>query len=233
MNFSTFSGLGDAVYSFPIVRELTQRGPVTLWTRYPDVFASLPLIRFTAEKAGTVLGYSRGPGRNFYDDMVRASGLTEAPGFSAMFPVLDKHIEWAKSKGGPIVLLKEPHATDMHKRSNDFSLAASADSMQRFIDNHRASFYFVAVDGPDDLYKARLSNIDERISGLTVREYLSLCSVVSAFASQIGHLVPIAQALGKHLYLFEPERNVAQNTRHIRAASVIVRGCERWVEVRS
>lgn len=230
MNVATFSGLGDAVYAYPVIKELTRTEPVTVWTKYPDVFTGLSGVSFSAEKAGAVLGYSRGPERNFYADIVAAAGIA-APEFAAEFAILDRHREWARAKGKPVCIIKEPHATDMHKKARDFSLAPSVKAMQGFIDRQREAFYFVAVDGPDDVYRERLDGIGERLSGLNVREYLSLCSVVSAFASQIGHLVPIAQALGKRLFLFEPEKNTAQNTRHVRASSVIVKGKENLVEV--
>lgn len=222
MTISTLSGLGDAVYAYPIVKEFSIRGPVNLYTRYREVFADLPNITYIEKPAGIRLAYSRAKNENFYESMCKAVGANIDLVGSAHRGVWAE-LHPAIMGGKELCIIKEPCTADMHKKTRDFSMSARPKAMQDFIDANKDRYYFMSIDG-GEVYRERLSGIDAHLKGLTVQEYLAWCAMASAFVTQIGHLVPIAQWLGRRLYLFEPENNTAHNTRHVTVDSVIVKG---------
>lgn len=222
MTLSTLSGLGDAVYAYPIIKEFAMRGPVKLYTRYPEVFADLPNIAFIEKPAGIRLAYSRAKGENFYESMCKLVGCH--------VPLVGSHrnVLWANTNdaimgGKKLCIVKEPCTADMHKKTRDFSMSPRPQAIQEFINLNKDRYYFMSIDG-GEVYRERLTGIDAHLKGLTVHEYLAWCAMASAFVTQIGHLVPIAQWLSRRLYLFEPENNTARNTQHVTVDSVIVKG---------
>jgi len=216
--FSTLSGLGDAVYAYPVIKHFSNLGPVKVHTKYPEVFKGLGNVEFSDTTCGVRLAYRRAPGENFYAAICQAAGVS--PVFSWGEHYTPETLPTVNGK--PICIVKEPCTADMHRRSHDFSMAPWPEVMQAFISRNKDLFYFVSVGNVGDVYRARLTGIDERAEGLSVSKYLTLCASASAFVSQICHLVPIAQGLGRRLYLFPPANNIATNTRNVNAESVIV-----------
>lgn len=202
MKITTPSGLGDAVFCYPIVNELAKRERVFLYTKYPEVFGNLDL-EFLKERQGTKLRYTRQPGTNYYEDLCACASITPPEfifdfyGFFQRFPSLPKKL---------ICLIHEPSTAHMHRRQRDFSLTPAPQKVQRFIDVNKDKYFFVSVEW-DDVYKERLKGIDRVFSGLSVSEYLALCSLSTCIASQIGHLIPIGQAMGKRTVLFYTGEN--------------------------
>ena len=222
MTLSTLSGLGDAVYAYPIVKEFAMRGPVNLYTRYREVFADLPNITYIDKPAGIRLAYSRARGENFYESVQKAVGCDVS--------LIGSHrnVLWANANdaimgGKKLCIVKEPCTADMHKKTRDFSMSPQPKVMQDFIKLNKDRCYFMSIDG-GEVYRERLTGIDAHLKDLTVDEYLIWCAMASAFVTQIGHLVPIAQWLNRRLYLFPPENNTARNTQHVTVDSVIVKG---------
>jgi hypothetical protein len=212
-SFRTLSGLGDAVYSAPIVTYFAKAERVHVSTHYPEVFQHIENVEVNKDSAPTPtrLRYSRNAGHNQYGDYCRAAGLYMLP-FSLpwrtsadiefLFP---KHVT-AKAGGRKVCLIKEPSSAHMHRNRGDFAFAPNPMVMQRWMLDNRAEFFFISVEHDTNTIKSRLVGIDARIQALSVTDYISLCSVVDHIASQVSHLVPLAQALGKPLTMFMPEK---------------------------
>lgn len=226
MKITTPSGLGDAVLCYPIVKELAKREKVFLYTKYPEVFRNLD-VEFLTEKQGTKLRYTRQPGTNYYEDLCACAGI-KPPEFvlDSIFPAGFPSAAFGK----PICLIHEPSTAHMHRRQRDFSLAPDPQKMQMFIDENKDRYFFVVVEW-EDVYKERLKGIDRKLSGLSVSDYLALCFLSTCIASQIGHLIPIGQAIGKRTVLFTPEKITSPFVRFLTPEMVIVKNARVGVEV--
>lgn len=226
MRITTPSGLGDAVLCYPIVKELAKREKLFLYTKYPEVFGNLD-VEFLKEKQGTKLRYTRQPGTNYYEDLCACAGI-KPPEFVFEFdqPFWDDFPIPSK----PICLIHEPSTAHMHRRQKDFSLAPDPQKMQKFVDENKDKYFFIVVEW-DDVYKERLKGIDRVFSGLSVSDYLALCALSTCIASQIGHLIPIGQAMGKRTVLFTPEKITSPFVRFLTPEMVIVKNARVGVEV--
>jgi len=225
MTLQGLSGLGDAVFLYPIAAHYATRGSVTIATHFPDVYTRLAGVSFAAYgSVSQKIKYSRVAGSNYYEDYLTTAGIDTEFFYEAPEPsetVKDIIAEARKSRR-PVCLVKDPIAAHMHRNKNDLSFAPNAERAQNWINQHARHFYFIAADDPADFRAARLSNIDRRVS-LSLRDYLALCGQVDAVATQWGHLLPIAQGLGKPLTVFTPRGPLAGFARNLTLEMLLVR----------
>lgn len=219
---STLSGLGDAVYAFPIVSHLAKFSDVMVSTQYPEVFADIPNVVATGDKLpGSIcLRYSRQPGSNYWQDVKSCVGpLSIGVEFEFTYSQTCDRFDLPKNRH--VCLIKEPSTAHMHRDRNDFQITPDADRMQNFILENKHRFYFVSVEHETNNIHKRLIGIDERFSRLTTHEYLALCVRADAIASQICHLVPIAQGLRKELHVFAPRGPLTGFLRNLTVEQVL------------
>ena len=70
------SGLGDAVFLYPIAAHYATRGSVTIATHFPDVYARLAGVSFAAYgSVSQKIKYSRQRGSNYYEDYLTTAGI--------------------------------------------------------------------------------------------------------------------------------------------------------------
>lgn len=227
MVIKALKGIGDAVYTFPIIKHYCDIEAVTVITPYPIVFDALN-VKTTIDysvKADLHPEYTsrRASRKNQYEDMLESIGLSSLPfefkwelGFTDEFKskyLVD--IIMAMSAGKKrLCVIKEPCAAHMHKRARDFSVAPRRQEMQSWIDANKG-FVFVSV-GQDEEYRSRMEGIDFDFTNKTsVQDLISLCSIADIVATQIGHLIPIAQGLRKPLVIFYPENITDKRLRHL------------------
>jgi len=217
----THQGLGDAVYAYPIVKYLTSlHDRVKVKTSYPIVFSSIDVETVRAEdrsKPDCFPKYTnqRGNGLGQYETMLNSVNLTHIPfvfdwglGFSHDFK--ENHLpEFAKALSDsrkPMCIIKEPCLAHMHKRNNDTSIVPNLAEMQIWVNMHKDIFFFVSV-GNQEVFENRLVYMNYDLNNkTTVQDLITLCSMAEAIATQVGHLVPIAQGLNKPLKVFWPSR---------------------------
>lgn len=199
MRFRTMKGLGDAIYAYPIVKYFARTEHVTVCTQYPQVFKYLENVTTTDKDHvdEVFLSYSRNPDSNQYKDICDTVGIY--PEFKFEWPAtVFTHIP-------KYCIIKEPCCSHMNKRFNDFSLAPKVSYVQDWVYENQERYTFISV-GKDEIFKGRIAGIDHHmIDTLSIEQFLGLCAGAAAIATQIGHLVPIAQAMGKPLKIFEPE----------------------------
>jgi len=219
------SGLGDAVFLYPIAAHYAARGPVTIATHFPNVYTRLADVSFAPYgSAPQKIKYSRQRGSNYYEDYLTTAGVDTQFFYEAPDPseTVKEIMAEARKSRRPVCLVKDPIAAHMHRNKNDLSFAPNAERAQNWINQHARHFYFIAADDPADFRAARLSNIDRRVS-LSLRDYLALCGQVDAVASQWGHLLPIAQGLGKPLTVFSPRGPLAGFARNLTLDMLLVK----------
>lgn len=225
MTLQGLSGLGDAVFLYPIAAHYAARGPVTIATHYPDVYDRLGAVSFAACGASPQkIKYSRQRGSNYYDDYLHTAGVDVPFYYEAPEPgeTVKTIMAEARQSRRPVCLIKDPAAAHMHRNKNDLSFAPHVERVQEWVNTHARHFYFIAPDYAGDTRAGRLSNIDKRVS-LSTRDYLSLCGQVDAIASQWGHLLPIAQGLGKPLTVFTPRGPLSGFARDLTLEMLLVK----------
>ncbi len=206
MNVRCQLGLGDAVYAFPIVKELAKKSHVKVLTKYPEVFKDLSNMSCVDEMDSydIYLKYTREPGLNQYDEMCRRARIR--PAFKFTYKSDNVESMKALGQGKSICVVKEPCAAHMNKQKGNFSASPKVGEFQEWINLNASKYHYISV-GKSEVFKKRLSGIDLDLNDvLTVSQLLQLCVAADAFATQIGHLVPIAQGLGKPLKIFPPEK---------------------------
>lgn len=216
MVIRTQKGLGDAVYAYPVVKQLAKRQQIKVITNYPFIFnlSNVETSTDYKQKYDLFLRYAKhGKGTQF-EQVQSCAGLKG----------LKMHLDWGEvfSKEfqdnylsqivGKICIVKEPCAAHMHKRSQDTCVAPSSREMQEFIDSN--DYYYISV-GQDEVFKHRLSNIDLDLNNkISVKDLITLVQSASCVITQVGHLVTLAQAFGKQLKVFYPEQ-MTDKIKHI------------------
>lgn len=225
MKIRTLSGLGDAVYGYPIAKHLARKGPVTVSTKYPEVFSALKNVQTTDDRSNCdlVLRYTRVPGKTQWEEICKATGF-EVP-FVFDWPKTLKDFDLPQiPQGKKLCIIKEPCVAHMHKSAKNYSMSPRVDEMQAWVNQNSKRFFFVSV-GQDEQFKARLKGIDIDLTNkLTVPQLLTLCANAGAIVTQIGHLVPIAQGLRIPLKIFEPEKITDPRLLSYSAAKVRIAG---------
>lgn len=210
----THLGLGDAVYSYPVVKHLLKNYKnITVLTKYPVIFKELPVK--CADISGEYdlfLRYTdkRHKKTTQFQDICASAGITEKIPFRLDWKVdfssefIDLYGDRLMQNGKKVCVIKEPCAAHMDKRSGSFRMAPISAKVQEFINKNRNQYFFVSV-GQSDKYKQRLNGIDLDLNDkLSLSDFITLVNHCEAVATQIGHLVPLAQAFGKKLTIFEP-----------------------------
>jgi len=221
INIKTMLGLGDAVYTFPIVQYYVESGfNVSVITRYPIVFNSLKCTAVqTSQKTIDIRPrYNhRNSGVSQYKGLLNSVNLPSLPfifrwdmGFTddfknTYFELLLSGLNESRKK---LCVVKEPCTAHMHKKQKDFSVSPGVPEIQGWLDSHREEYFFVSV-GKDEVFKTRLNHINIDLNNkTTVQDLITLCSISQCIITQVGHLVPLAQGLSIPLKIFYPENPV-------------------------
>lgn len=215
----TMLGLGDAFYFYPIVKCYIEQGfRPTVVTRHPIIFNSLDCnaVLQTNKPVNLRPSYNsrRTSEHSQYKDILMSANLPDLPfefkwglGFTKEF--IENKIEsfmaaYVASKKR-LCIIKEPCASHMHKRERDFSIVPDVDELQKYVNDNKDDYFFVSV-GQDEIFYKRLENIDYDLNNqLEIQDLISLCSISHLIVTQIGHLVPISQALNIPLKVFYPK----------------------------
>lgn len=214
----TMLGLGDAVYTYPIVRHYCLTRKVKVITPYPEVFQDLEVETSTNmdEQADVKPSYLMGrlSKKSQYEDMLESVKLPWVPfgfswksGFSDSFKAshLKRIVAMLILDGLQICVVKEPCLANMHQKNNDHSIVPDADEMQEWMKANEHRYVYVSV-GRKEVFTRRLEGIDFDLNDqLSLSDYLTLCSMANAIITQVGHLVPIAQGLNRPLKIFYPK----------------------------
>ncbi len=222
-------GLGDAVYSYPIVKNYVDDFNVVVKTNFPIVFDSLP-VECTAYKDARKHDIfpeytsNRSAEKSQYGVMLESIGLPWIPfefdwqlGFTEEFRFyhLERFTEKLNKSRKQLCIVKEPCAAHVHKVTKNFSMTPNIEEYQQWIIDNHEEYFFVSV-GHDEIFKKKMQGIGHRLNDKTsVQDLITLCSMASLIVTQVGHLVPIAQGLGKPVKIFYPDNITDRRYQHI------------------
>jgi len=216
-------GLGDAVYCYPILKELA----ITRYKNYgiyiyrnPHKIIFEPLKKYCnlldAAPINSLVLKIHYRQRRFlkttqYEDLVISAKLPNPPHFIFDWDkkFTDKFSENVLSKiKRHYLIVKEPCAAHMHKNINKQSVDPDPKFMQEYVDFYRKSLFIISV-GQNEKFSHRLKNIDldlvDRIDN--IEDYINLVKHSSVILTQAGHLVPLAQAFNRRHRIFYPANN--------------------------
>jgi ADP-heptose:LPS heptosyltransferase len=190
-------GLGDAIYSYPVIKELAKKNRVEVMTNYPDVFEPLN-VKCIPYGANHDLFLQYTNKRNLkttqFQDILSSAKIQVSQRINEKYKpdtdLPDKILKSTKK----IALVQEPCAAHMDKRNKRMRFAANEKAMQSVIDKMSYTHEFISV-GQDEVYSARMRNVETKyINKLSVKDYLYLCQNADFILTGVGHLLPIAQA---------------------------------------
>jgi len=215
MKIKTMLGIGDAVYTYPLVKYFSQKQSVKVITPYPEIFKCLNAETSSdmREAADLTPRYTHSRSSEFsqYEDLLRSVNLSFIPfewewqeqfseHFKRNYPVF-----LALIQGKKICVIKEPCCAHMNKGAKDFSIVPNVSEMQDWVNANKEKYFFVSV-GYREIFHSRLEGIDLDLNDkINLTDLLTLCKNAGAIASQVGHLIPIAQGLNIPLKIFYPE----------------------------
>lgn len=204
MNYILPDGLGDAVLGYPIIKKLAESRETTVQTKYPEIFSHIHNVTaVTTRISGYQIRYPmRGGDLSHYEEMCKAARIAPPP---FTMPVNPMKIPDGKA----ICVIKEPCAAHMHKAARDFTFTPRLEAMQEYINAHQDKYAFISV-GVNEVFQGRLTGVIDMVNKLTVTGLLSLVAASAKVVTQIGHLVPIAQAFAKDLVVFESPNNTGR-----------------------
>ena len=215
-------GLGDAVYCYPILKELAQtrfEGRPIYIARNPYRSLFEPLKNFgnfvdTLTPNAPVLKIHyrqrRDKATTQYEDLCIAAGLRKAPEFVFDWPY-EFNPDFAKQLmtqlgGVGYIVVKEPCAAHMHKKNMQPSIEPRPDEMDEMLAGFRGAGYKIISVGQEERFKHRLKNIDIDLDDKTsLTDYITLVKFASCVITQPGHLVPLAQAFHRPFKVFYQE----------------------------
>jgi hypothetical protein len=214
----TMLGIGDCVYAYPIIKHYTTTRTVKVLTPYPEIFSSLEIEtstdlnqHFDVKPCYT---QSRSSKKGQYEDMLDSVKLQFIPfvfgwdsGFSDEFR--SKHLKEIVARlsmeGKGICIVKEPCLANMHQKNGDTSVVPDIEEMQSWINENKKRFVYISV-GKGEIFTHRLQGIDMDLNDqLSISDLVTLCGMAQGIATQVGHLVPIAQGLNRPLKIFYPK----------------------------
>lgn len=241
----TLQGLGDAVYAYPIVKYLleNQNQKIIVKTNYPIVFNALNVETVSldsSQKFNLFPQYTKNRnGSSQYEMMLRSVGLPFISfkfdwqlGFSEGFKFnhLDNFIKtWTDSKK-KLCIIKQPCVAHMHKLSKDTSLVPDGNEFREWQIENEYKYFFVSV-GKDEIFsdKGYLINYD-LVNKTSVQDLLTLCSMANLIASQVGHLIPIAQGFNKPLKIFYPKQIKDRRFKNLSPQTYAIKGIDNLVK---
>lgn len=215
----TMLGIGDCVYAYPIIKHFTQTREVKILTPYPEIFQSLEVECSTDlnQHFDSMPSYIQGrhSKKSQYEDMLDSVKLPFIPfmfgwnsGFSDEFrrKYLKEIVARLSMDGKGICIVKEPCLANMHQKNGDTSIVPDLQEFQDWIDKNSNRFMYISV-GKGETFIHRLQGIDMDLNDqISIPDLVTLCGMAQGIATQVGHLVPIAQGLNRPLKIFYPKQ---------------------------
>lgn len=224
-------GLGDNIYCWPIVRHLAQSQEAQVLTTRPYIFENLGVecLSVSAVSPNIRLHYNqrRNSADGQYQDILTQCRLPCIPFqfvWGQEFESFNFEGLKAQAEGKKICLIREPSCNDMHKKTGDFSMAADFGHMQRWVDTYKDEYFYVSV-GKNEVFSRRLCGINvDLVDKLSLFDYITLCEKCDAIATQIGHLVVLAQAFNKPMKVFEPKHITDSRMKNMSLKKIHIEG---------
>jgi len=198
-------GLGDALFLYPIIEYYINKGEnVTVKTNYPEIFKELncktvPLI--TAGTTDIVARYAErfeNPETNMLEDTAILADMPLPVELSVKYKCKRKFKFNTNKK---ICVIRQPDYPMNAKRpESTLVLVPKIEIIQEIINKFKDECYFVLAGSGHGL-KPELTGIDEDLTDISViQELLELVNSSDIVLTQMGYMLPMAEALNKKLF---------------------------------
>lgn len=204
------SGLGDAVYMYPVLKYYLEHGQhIELLTRYNEIYAPLQKYKLIlsdrySKQPEVECRYSPrypDPSTTTYEDTLFFAGIRENIPLAIEFE--KKAIKKLESlKGHKICVVRTP-ALPMKGREDAKILIPKAEFTQAIITNmSKAGYAIVSVGSRNDFSGKPLANVDLDLTDqLDIRQLLTMVSLADCVVTQPSFLLPFAETLNKPCFL--------------------------------
>lgn len=223
-------GLGDAIHALPYVIELGKKERFEMFTRYPEVFERVNGIELSvaplARRPGDVVfqwtraGFKTFAEKYAIDSGVKVTDYSEAQKLLA-FETPERIGGYAagiKRMGKKLCVFGPPRAAERHKKTHDFSCAASFTEAFCWTHLNRDKFYYVKT-GKAEIYQVRckIPGDLDLTDKLTLKEFITLIRISDAVASQESCFTVLACLFNKPMKIFKAmSQTEEQHKEHVR-----------------
>lgn len=205
------SGLGDTIYIYPVARHLLDSGfkNITVMTNYPDVFQDLPVktIKHTKDWATYKISYAgakRKKETDQYQDVLIAAGIPISTPLEIPWEIRNneivEHVR-KRAKGKKIALISTPYT--IFGREDEWGKEYRIDyrKYDEFLSLLRDEYFIVSTGTKEPIYL--LNNVDmSMVRKTSVSDLLDLVYDSDTCVYQVGHMLPICEALNKRSFCF-------------------------------
>jgi len=225
------SGLGDTIYLYPIAKHFsTLYDTVHLMSDYPELFESLPKVKCFPHKKLNYIPLGEGkkqpidlrctygprkhkPGTSQFEDML-IFGKHSLKGQNHPhwnMPELELKIDWsikneelvrttkAVAKGRKICVVAAPYEPFGREDEWGAVLRIKPEVIQDICTRYRESILFITIGNKYTLHRPTVEH--DLVEQTTVSDLMDLVSISDICLSQIGNLLPMAEALGKKNFI--------------------------------
>lgn len=219
------SGLGDAVYMYPIVRHYANLGEqLEVCTRWPDVFRNLPvkIADFSRQNINILAHYARRKGNrdtNQFQDCCIVAGIKEEIPFTLDWkPKNSGLIAKTKESGKPALLVQMPRAPMGRKDGFGASLLPKCGVIQSMIDELKERAYIVQVGGGKCLHEFKGIDLD-MANKTSVTDLIDLHHSADAMLGYPSNIIALAEAFDKPLVAVWSRRGLKDGHSYVRQIS--------------
>lgn len=221
-------GIGDTLFAYPIIKELSRNNVIMVGCGAPDLLRGLNVAAVSSDGFRTPdihLRFEAYRGKSAYEQM-SACAKIHPPEFdysSLSVPVssiVTKIENQALRKGKKILVVHEPHTAFRHRKSGDPRDAANIEEMNEWLEPYAGSHEIVTV-GKDDIFHGRIRADVRTENALTLWDLLFLIKAADIVATQSGICVVPACMYRKKLKLFK-SRGDSDKSYEIRKKIVVI-----------
>jgi hypothetical protein len=219
------SGLGDAIYLYPVVKWYTARyDKVIVRSFYPELFQNIKNVEVEPFRAKgdinlkcsyTKRKYTAGTSQ--FEDIVIGAEIKEALDFKIDWEIKNKGIEEIirkEVKGKKVCIITAPYEPFAREDKWGKLLRIKSGMMQTIVDKYRDKVFFIQVGGRFTLTEIKGTQLN-LINKISVSDLIDLVCVGDIGLSQIGNMLPICESLGKKNFLFFAETGLKCDNKFI------------------
>ena len=222
------SGFGDAIYPYPIIQHYIKQGEkdISLMTDFKEIYTGVPvkIVPHSKDWASHKISYCRRkytPGTSQFQDVCLFANVpSDLPLRVNWKPTTSNTIESVKAKlsksGKKLCIFSGPFRP--FGRADEFGKEMTIDfkALQKLITHIHKTHYIVIICSDAPIYN--YDDIDLDINGETsVSDVLTLVQMADRTIGQVGHILPISEALGTPGLIFFSKKGLQSPERFISA----------------
>lgn len=233
------SGLGDAVYVYPIVKHFSPKfDHIYLMNNYPEIFESIKNVSCHRHLKLNYIAIPEGDNVRKIPVNIRCtagagkykqgtSQFEDILAFSGIGQKLDFKLDWSihnpelintiklVAKGRPVCVVAAPYEPFGRDDGIGADMRINPKSIQRILDKFRKEILFITTGNRYCLHK--LTAEHDLVDQTSVSDLIDIVSISDMTLGQVGHMLPISESLGKKNFLVFAEKSFNSKEKFIRA----------------